>query len=145
MTLDNSVNNLAIMYLACIQSIVYQTRQIIETMCDYGMNFRVITVIGGMSNNQLYCQLLSDICNIPVLVSRNGESLVLLGSSILGASNSITNGKKQFSDMIKGFRDCDTTGTVLYPSSSNQEFHQKKYKVYLRMLEDQKDYMEIMN
>jgi ribulose kinase len=113
------------------------------TKCE--MRFRVLTVIGGLSNNALYCQLLADICNVPVVVSSsNGGSLVLLGSSILGASNYSEFKDHSFNDLIKNFNDLNISNMLMLPNLVNQDYHEKKYKVFLRMLHDQQDYNEIM-
>ena len=51
---DTSLNNLAVMYLSCLQSLCYQTKHIIAIMNSHDINFKII---GGLSNNKLYCQL----------------------------------------------------------------------------------------
>ena len=142
LNLDTSLNSLALLYLACIQSLAYQTRQIISIMNLNNMNFKVITVIGGLSNNRLYCQTLSDVCNIPVLVARNGESIVLLGSSMLGASNCVN--YVDFENFIQRFSEFQLDADVLLPNQCTQGFHEKKYQVFLRLLADQQDYSNLM-
>ena len=146
LSLDISVQNLALHYLASIQSIVYQTKQIIDTMNTHSMVFKILTVIGGLSNNTLYCQLISDICEIPVLLTKAGESLVLLGSSILGASNTVEYKQLKFAELIEIFSKFDDSSTdILSPNLRVRNYHSKKYKVFMKMLQDQKNYVDIMN
>lgn len=136
---------MALLYLACLQALIYQSRQIIEVMRKKSLNFKVITVIGGLSNNRLYCQLLSDVCNLPVIVSNHGESLVLLGASILGASNYIEFKDLYFKKILEKFEGFDMSDTViLEPDSSTQEYHEKKYRIFLKMINDQKEYRQMM-
>lgn len=115
-------------------------------MNNHSMVFKVLTVIGGLSNNSLYCQLISDICEIPVLVSKAGEALVLLGSSVLGAANSIECKHFKFLELIEIFSGFDDSNTViLQPNIEVRKYHAKKYKIFLKMLQDQQSYIEIMN
>jgi FGGY-family pentulose kinase len=151
LSLDASLNNLALLYLASVQALVYQTRQTITIMQEKSMEFKILTVIGGLSNNRLYCQLLADVCNLPVLVARNGESVVLLGSGILGASNFDEFRKLTFSELVKKFRGFEELDTLVLSPAEREagcaigDFHEKKYRVFLRMLEDQREYMRMMN
>ncbi len=147
LNLDIDENNLAVLYLACVQALVYQTRLTISIMQKHSMEFKILTVIGGLSNNKLYCQLLADICNLPVLVTRNGESVVLLGSGILGASYYDQFKHLNFSDLVKMMKGFDESNTVVVSPSVGdiQNYHQKKYKVFLKMLEDQKEYTRLMS
>ena len=107
------------------------------------MDFKVITLIGGLSKNKLYCELLSDICNLPVLASENNEH-VLLGSSILGAANCERFKNVCFSDLIDRFSNIGDVNVIL-PKTTNQKYHEKKYKVFLKLLEHQKEYTDIMD
>lgn len=139
------MDNLALLYLSCVQSIVYQTKQIIGILQKHSMDLKVITVIGGLSKNKLYCELLSEICNLPVIVSENGDSQVLLGSSILGAANYERFKNLSFGDLISRFNNMgDSIINVICPKSTDQEYHEKKYQVFLKLLVHQKEYADLM-
>jgi FGGY-family pentulose kinase len=142
--IDNSLENLALLYLATIQSLAYQTKHIINVMKENGCHFKVLTLIGGLAMNKTYGQLLSDIIELPVLLSTEKvDSIVLLGSAILGASNYKENEKLPFDDLIRKFGKSNSV-SLLEPNDSLKKFHEKKYQVYLRMLEDQLEYRRIM-
>ena len=142
--IDNSLENLALLYLATIQSLAYQTKHIINVMKENGCHFKVLTLIGGLAMNKTYGQLLSDIIELPVLLSSEKvDSIVLLGSAILGASNFKENEKLPFDDLIRKFGKSNSV-SLLEPNDALKKFHDKKYQVYLRMLEDQLEYRRIM-
>ena len=142
--IDSSLENLAVLYLASMQSLAYQTKHIVELMKLNGCNFKIITVIGGLASNRMYCQLLSDIIELPVLVSTEKvDSIVLLGSSILGASNYQEYENTSFVNLIKQFGQSNLVEPLL-PDYHLKQFHQKKYSVYLKMCDDQLHYRNLM-
>ena len=142
---DTSLENLAIIYLATVQSLIYQTKHIINVMNSNGINFRIITIIGGWSNNRLYCQLLSDICHIPVIIPEKGDSIILLGSAILGASNTPKFRESSFDELLKCFTDSNSGTRLLDPNFVLKNYHEMKFKVYLEMVQDQLKYRDIMS
>jgi ribulose kinase len=81
---DHDLNNLALFYLSCIQSLAYQCKHIISLMKSNGMVFKIINIIGGLATNKLYSQLQSDICELPVYINDKSDTIVTLGSAILG-------------------------------------------------------------
>ena len=142
--IDKSLENLAVLYLATIQSLAYQTKHIINVIKANGCIFKILTLIGGLATNRTYCQLLSDIIELPVLIStENFDSIVLLGSAILGASNYKEYETLSFNELIKKFGKSDSVN-LLVPNDNLKKYHEKKYQVYLRMLEDQIEYRKLM-
>ena len=69
---------------ATLQSVAYQTRDLIDAMSDDGMRPSVIRVDGGMVANSWFLQFLADILDIPVERPVNVESTVL-GAAYLAA------------------------------------------------------------
>jgi glycerol kinase len=69
---------------ATLQSIAYQTRDLIDAMADDGMSPSVIRVDGGMVANNWFLQFLADILDIAVERPVNVESTVL-GAAYLAA------------------------------------------------------------
>jgi ribulose kinase len=53
-------------------------------MKSNGMVFKIMNIIGGLATNKLYSQLQSDICELPVYINDKSDSIVTLGSAILG-------------------------------------------------------------
>ena len=69
---------------ATLQSVAYQTLDLVHAMADDGISPPVIRVDGGMVANDWFLQFLADILNIPVERPRNVESTVL-GAAYLAA------------------------------------------------------------
>ncbi len=82
---------------ATLQSVAYQTYDLISAMADDGISPEVIRVDGGMVANNWFLQFLSDILHTPVERPVNVESTVLgaaylaaLGSGVLTSIDKIT-------------------------------------------------------
>lgn len=139
LTLTHDERNLATLYLAVLQSLAYGTRHIVEKMEESGRRrFEGIFMCGGLSKNEIFVQAHSDICNIPVFIPREPES-VLLGAAMLGASAA-----KVFPDMDSAVRNMAGKGQMVKPNVELKAFHDRKYRVFLKMLNDQLEYREIM-
>lgn len=139
---DVGLENLALVYLACVQALAYQTKQIITQMNLHGFNFKLITIIGGLAKNKMYCQLHSDICGIPVVVPDQSDSTVLLGAAIAGASNLTES--VQFNDLLNQFSQ-HSDSKILLPNETLKSYHESKYKVFLKMIDDQLTYRKLMS
>lgn len=139
LTLTYDERNLAILYLAVLQGLAYGTRHIIEKMEASGRKkFEGIFMCGGLSKNQIFVQAHSDICNIPVFIPNEPES-VLLGAAILGASAA-----RVFPDLDSAVRVMAGKPRMITPSAELKSFHNRKYTVFVKMLNDQLSYREIM-
>ena len=70
-TAENDKNDLV---TAAFKSIVYQLKDIIMILKEDGYDVASLSIDGGMSNNHKFCQMISDILNIQILVPENVES-----------------------------------------------------------------------
>lgn len=104
-----------------------------------GHSVEIIYMCGGLSKNSLYVETHANVLGLPVVLPQEEES-VLVGSAVLGASAS-----KDFSTIQDAMLSMCGEGTVTEPSKSEAEFHDKKYQVFRKMVEDQKQYRAIMN
>ena len=89
---------------ATLQSVAYQTHDLISAMTDDGMSPGVIRVDGGMVGNNWFLQFLADILDTPVERPVNVESTVL-GAAYLAAFGA---GILQSSAQIASNWRCDT-------------------------------------
>ncbi|XP_031349869.1 FGGY carbohydrate kinase domain-containing protein isoform X2 [Photinus pyralis] len=138
LSLSADEENLAVIYLATVQA--YGTRHILETLAKSGHNaISSILICGGLCKNPLFIQTQADVANLPIVLPREKES-VLLGSAILGACAA-----NYFKDISDAIRSMGGRGTVIKPNVRTTSYHNKKYKVFLRMLEDQMRYREMMH
>lgn len=96
-------------------------------------------ICGGLSKNPIFTEAQADVCNLPVVCPDEVES-VLLGSAILGACAS-----GHFKDMTTAIQSMGGMGKVVEPNKAVVDFHNKKYQVFLRMYQDQKEYRSTMD
>lgn len=140
LTINNSEENLALQYLATIQALAYGTRHIIESLVTAGYNaFSSILICGGLSKDPLFIQVQADSVGIPILKPHEEES-VLIGAALLGACAS-----KFFVNVDEAITKMGGTADVIQPDTAIKSFHDKKYRVFLRMLQDQLKYRTIMS
>lgn len=102
------------------------------------LDFESILICGGLTKNSLFIQTQADVVNLPVVCPEEVES-VLLGSAILGACAA-----NHFDSMESAIKSMGGRGTVVKPNKEITEFHNKKYKVFLKMLDDQLAYRKMM-
>ena len=69
---------------ATLQSVAFQTGDLIEAMSDDGISPSVIRVDGGMVANNWFLQFLADVLNVPVERPGNVESTVLGAAYLAG-------------------------------------------------------------
>jgi glycerol kinase len=69
---------------ATLQSVAYQTRDLIDAMSDDGIRPSVIRVDGGMVANNWFLQFLANVLDIPVERPQNVESTVLGAAYLAG-------------------------------------------------------------
>ncbi|CAG9856691.1 unnamed protein product [Phyllotreta striolata] len=137
--LEKDVKNLALLYLATIQALAYGTKQIITRMKTHGYQLKTLLIYGDLGRNKLYTKTLADACQMSVLVPQQAES-VLLGAAMLGAKAS-----GFYPDLVTTVENMGGTGVIVAPLEQVAEFHEKKYKVFLRMIQDQVEYRVMMN
>lgn len=139
LTLSQDLDDLAILYLATVQAIAFGTRFIIETMEAAGHSLSTLFLCGGLSKNPLFVQMHADITGMPVVLSQEVES-VLVGAAILGACAS-----GDFTSVQEAMARMSKVGKVVFPEHADKTYYDKKYQVFLRMVEHQKEYSAIMN
>lgn len=133
-------DSIYITYLAIVQALTYQTKHIIDSLYKSGREeFKSILICGGLSKNKLFVQAHADICGVPVLISNEPES-VLLGAAMLGATAS-----GLYENLEKAVKDLSNSCYQITPNALSSDFHARKYKVFLKMLNDQQSYAKIMN
>ncbi|CAD5113467.1 DgyrCDS2631 [Dimorphilus gyrociliatus] len=138
LSLNSDVEDLAIKYLATIQALAYGTRHIIETIKENDINIRTLHICGGLSKNQLFLQTLADVCQMNIIVP-DCQSPVLLGAAILGACAS-----NYFTSLLEGTTRFASEGRSVRPLNNTKGYHDNKYAVFLRLLKDQEDYINLM-
>ncbi|XP_074237005.1 FGGY carbohydrate kinase domain-containing protein isoform X1 [Saimiri boliviensis] len=147
LTLSQDLDDLAILYLATVQAIALGTRFIKEAMEAAGHSISTLFLCGGLSKNPLFVQMHADITGMPVVLSQEVES-VLVGAAILGACAS---GDFASVQMIKlrykeeAMAKMSKVGKVVFPRQEDKKYYDKKYQVFLKLVEHQMEYLAIMN
>ncbi|XP_019387067.1 PREDICTED: FGGY carbohydrate kinase domain-containing protein isoform X1 [Crocodylus porosus] len=138
LTLSQGLDDLALIYLATIQAIALGTRHILETMQAAGHRINTLFLCGGLRKNPLFVQMHADITGKPVVLSQEVES-VLVGAAILGACAS-----GDFASIQEAMERMGKIGKVVQPNHKHKRFYDKKYEVFLKLVEHQQEYKAIM-
>lgn len=85
LSLDRSLDSLAIIYYAAVHSLVYGTLVIIEKLSEHGVRVKEIVLSGGMARNALFAALHSEILERTVVVPEEPEHGSVRGAAIVGA------------------------------------------------------------
>lgn len=137
--LDDSVDALALLYLATVQAIAHGTRHIVDEMNRSGYRIRTLLLCGGGTKNPLFLREHADVTGCEVLLPREPEA-VLLGSAMLGA---VASGDRP--SLPEAMRAMSATATRLAPAEGEvARFHAAKHEVFHRMYEDQMAYRALM-
>ncbi|XP_051867783.1 FGGY carbohydrate kinase domain-containing protein isoform X1 [Pristis pectinata] len=138
LALSNSLDDLAKLYLATVQAIALGTRHILETMQNAGHQINTLFMCGGLSKNLLFVQMHSDISGMPIVLAEEVES-VLVGAAILGAYAS-----GDFKSIQEAMERMGKIGKIIYPDLEQKRYYDSKYKVFLKLVDHQREYRTIM-
>ncbi|KAM4557643.1 FGGY carbohydrate kinase domain-containing protein [Fundulus diaphanus] len=138
LSLSQTLDDLALLYLTTVQALALGTRHILDAMREAGHDIRTLFLCGGLSKNLLFVQIQANATGLPVVLPNQAEA-VLVGAAVLGACAS---------------RDCRTiqeamekmakVGKVVQPDQELQSFYEKKYKVFLQLFSHQREYQALM-
>ncbi|XP_048133502.1 FGGY carbohydrate kinase domain-containing protein [Rhodamnia argentea] len=140
LTLDSSEKQLALLYLATVQSLAYGTRHIVEHCNAHGHTIDTVLACGGLAKNPLFLQEHADIIGCPIILPRESES-VLLGAAILGAVAA-----KKYSSLREAMKALNAAGLVIHPSNDPRikKYHDAKYHIFRELYEQQLAQRSIM-
>jgi FGGY-family pentulose kinase len=136
--LRSDLNELARWYVAALQSLAYATRHIVDEFVAQGAPLQVLVASGGSANNARWRQTHADALGLPVAVPR-GVDGVLLGSAMLGAAAAGVH-----PSLEAAMHAMAPDGDVVMPDAATRSFHDRKYRVYREMIQDQLGYAAIM-
>jgi FGGY-family pentulose kinase len=137
--LSDAVEELALVYLATIQSVAHGTRHIIDEMNEAGYAIDTIVATGGGTKNPLFLREHADITGCRLVLPRESEA-VLLGSAMLGA---VAGG--EYAGVVEAMDQMSGIGSVIESAGGEiARYHEAKHRVFHRMYEDQRMYRQIM-
>jgi FGGY-family pentulose kinase len=131
-------DDLAAWYLAALQALAYATRHIVDAFAERGRSVDLLVASGGSALNARWCQMHADALGVPLAVPQESDG-VLLGSAILGATAA---GAQP--SLEAAMRAMTRLGRIVEPNRDEAQFHDRKYRVYRRMIDDQRAYRALM-
>lgn len=138
--LSDSMEELALMYLATIQAIAHGTRHIIHEMNREGYQIETIIATGGGTKNERFLRAHADITGCEIVLPRESEA-VLLGAAMLAAvAGGTYDSVREAMDAMSG------TGRTVVPSrGAVKAYHDAKHEIFHRMYDDQMSYRKTMD
>lgn len=137
--LSDSIEDLALLYLATVQAVAHGTLHILDVISQRGYEIDTVLITGGGAKNQIFLREHADITGRKIILPKEPEA-VLLGSAMLGAVASgdyakVTEAMSKMSAVEKVIEPC--RGAVA-------SYHCAKHDVFLQMYEDQLQYKRLM-
>ncbi len=137
--LSDTMDELALLYLATIQAIAHGTRHIISAMNEQGYEIDTILMCGGGTKNPVFLREHADVTGCRLVLGREPEA-VLLGSAMLGAVAST-----DFPSLLEAMAAMSGIGERIEPSGGEvARYHARKHALFHRMYQDQLSYRQIM-
>lgn len=137
--LTDSVDALALAYLATIQAIAHGTRHIVDALNGAGYAIDTLVATGGDIKNPVFVREHADATGCRVVLPEEDEA-VLLGAAMLAA---VASGATP--DLVTAMRTMSRARTTLAPGGDDvRAFHEKKHRVFHRMHADQLAYRASM-
>lgn len=139
LSLSQTLDDLALLYLATVQALALGTLHILEAMKEAGHDIRTLFLCGGLSKNSLFVQIHANATGLPVVLPDQMEA-VLVGAAVLGACAS-----QDYSNIQEAMEKMAKVGKVVQPDRELRSFYERKYKVFLSLFSHQREYQAIMN
>lgn len=139
LTCSQTLDDLALLYLATVQALALGTLHILKAMKEAGHDIKTLFFCGGLSKNPLYVKVHANATGLPVVLPDQMEA-VLLGAAVLGACAS-----QDYSSIQEAMSKMAKVGKVVRPDDKVKCFYQRKYNVFLRLVDHQREYQALMN
>jgi FGGY-family pentulose kinase len=138
--LSDSIEDLALLYLATVQAVAHGTRHILDAMTEGGYKIEAVLTTGGGAKNPIFLREHADITGRKIVLPKEPEA-VLLGSAMLGA---VAAG--DCATVTDAMAKMSAADTVVEPcQGAAASYHEAKHEVFLRMYEDQMQYNALMD
>ncbi|KAF8476102.1 FGGY family of carbohydrate kinase [Kalaharituber pfeilii] len=147
LSMDSSVDSLALMYYAALEFIALQTRHIIEALNTNGHTVTSIFMSGGQCRNNLLMTLIANATGYPVVIPRYIDAAVVLGAAILGAKAASANETGETEGLWGIIDRMSKPGDIVLPTKDKREKEllEVKYKIFLRMSKEQQEYRKMVD
>ncbi|KAK9234386.1 hypothetical protein V1525DRAFT_413212 [Lipomyces kononenkoae] len=147
LSMDITVDALAIEYLAAVEFIGLQTRHIISALNNAGHKITSIFLSGGQCRNSVLTSLMATCTGMPVVIPKYIDAAVVLGAAMLGAKAGSHDDKGFTTGLWDIMKTMSGPGRVVYPSQDPTEIKliNAKYKIFLDMARRQQEYRSLMD
>lgn len=129
-------NTRAQMYRAVLESVAYGMRNVIENMSTEKLRIKNIMACGGVTHNELWLQIISDVCGKPINLTTRSSDAGILGCSIVAAV-----GSGSYSGFEQATKAMVRRNSVVEPNPETHEIYNELYSEYLGLYESLKDLM----
>jgi len=137
--LTDTVDSLALLYLATVQALAHGTKHVIDVMNAHGHRIETLVATGGDAKNPVFLREHADVTGCRIVLPKESEA-VLLGAAMLGA---VASG--DVASVVDAMGTMGAAGRVVEPSGESVvRFHEAKHTVFQRMYEDQMAYRSLM-
>uniref|UniRef100_A0A8C6TVQ5 FGGY carbohydrate kinase domain containing n=1 Tax=Neogobius melanostomus TaxID=47308 RepID=A0A8C6TVQ5_9GOBI len=139
LTCSQTLDDLALLYLATVQALAFGTLHILKALEEAGHDIKTLFFSGGLSKNPLYVKVHANATGLPVVLSDQMEA-VLVGAAVLGACAS-----QDYSSIQEAMAKMAKVGKVVQPDDKVKRFYKRKFSVFLRLVDHQREYQTLMN
>jgi FGGY-family pentulose kinase len=137
--LSDSIDSLALLYLATVQAIAHGTRHIVDVLRAHGYPIATILACGGGTKNEVFLREHADATGCRIVLPAEAEA-VLLGAALLGA---VAAGDQP--SVAAAMATMTRAGRIVEPAGGEvARFHDAKHRVFQRLHDDQLAYREMM-
>jgi D-ribulokinase len=139
LSLDETIESQALLYLATIQAVAYGTRDIVRAMNECGYAIDTVFVTGGGTKNPIWLREHANATGLNLVLPREPEA-VLLGSAILAARAS-----GAYASVPEAMQAMSHSGKVVSPDAAVSNYHSSKFQVFRALYSAQLEHRAIMN
>jgi FGGY-family pentulose kinase len=138
LSLDETIESQALLYLATIQAVAYGTRDIVRAMNAHGYAIDTLFVTGGGTKNPIWLREHANASRLNLVLPKEPEA-VLLGAAILAARAS-----GAYASVPEAMQAMSHAGTTVAPDSMSAAYHARKFEVFRALYTAQKQHQAIM-
>jgi len=121
LSMDSSIDDLALQYYTAMEFIAQQTRHIIDTLNGAGHQITNIFMSGGQCKNDLLMHLIADATQLPVAIPKYIQDAVVLGAAMLGAKAATVNEQGETEGLWTIMDRMSHGGRVVNPTDDRNE------------------------
>lgn len=121
LSMDTSMDNLAIQYYVAMEFIALQTRHIVDSLNENGHSVESIFMSGGQCQNPILMSLIANATGMSVLIPRYIKDAVVLGAAMLGAKAASADSEGKTENLWSIMTRMSKPGTLVQPSKDELE------------------------